>query len=180
MTNGMPHTRTIGPLTPSMREKMNSHLFESLHQQSRTCPPLPPASFIQLVTLRRSRCTVVRPEGYLSEQSSTLIPNSDVFSRGHDPVAHACRAECPAHVGYVIVILLFSDTQPFVQLEVLLVIMLSSLSTGRLHWFLFFACCLKTYVLDLTLSRVAVLVQWLFPPTIWRCVLDICMLRDAM
>ena len=41
----MPRTRTIGPLTPSLREKMISHQFASLLQQSRICHLPFPFSF---------------------------------------------------------------------------------------------------------------------------------------
>ena len=43
----------------------------------------------------------VHPETSLSQQRSTPIQISDVFSRGRDPIAHACRARRPAHVGSI-------------------------------------------------------------------------------
>ena len=54
VADGVPHIRTIGPLAPSLSEKLISHQFESLLE-----PNLyPPVSFFQLVTLHRCRCTV--------------------------------------------------------------------------------------------------------------------------
>ena len=41
----------------------------------------------------------VLPETQLSQQRSIHNQISNVFSRGHDPIAHARRARCLAHVG---------------------------------------------------------------------------------
>ena len=41
------------------------------------------------------------PETELGQQRSTRVQISDVFSRCHDPIAHARRARCLAHVGHI-------------------------------------------------------------------------------
>ena len=65
----------------------------------------------------------VLPETYLSQQRSTHIQISDVFSRGHDPIAHARRA-IPAHVGYI-----------FIECVIVIVIVIVM---GRCLWVYFF------------------------------------------
>ena len=42
-------------------------------------------------------------ETCLSQRRSTHIQIFDVFYRGHDPIAHARRARCPAPVGYIFI-----------------------------------------------------------------------------
>jgi len=84
----MPHTRTIGPLTPSLREKIISHWFESSPQQRRICHlPFPFFPVGDLAQISMYSLLTVHPETSLSQLRSTPIQISDAFSSGHDPVA---------------------------------------------------------------------------------------------
>merc|ERR1712136_142860 len=97
----MLHARTIGPLTPpcvkrrfhiSLRvcynrvEFVNSRFLFSVGHPAQI-------SMYCLLT--------VHPETSLSQQRSTPVQISDAFSRGRDPIAHARRHRCPAHVGSI-------------------------------------------------------------------------------
>ena len=80
-------------------EKMISHQFESLLQQSRICHV--PFFFFSVgdLTMIPMYCLLsVHPETSLSQQRSTPIQISDALPRGHDPIAHARRARYLAHV----------------------------------------------------------------------------------
>ena len=99
----MPKTRTIGPLTPSLREKKS---FTSVWEFATTGSNLsPPVSFRagDLAQISVYCLLTVLPETCLSQQRSTHIQISDVFSRGHDPIDHARRARCLAHVRYIFI-----------------------------------------------------------------------------
>ena len=71
--------------------------FESLLQQHRICH-LSFLFFHQLVIL----CTDLDVLSCYSEQRSTPVQISGAFSRVHDPIAHARRARCLAHVGSIV------------------------------------------------------------------------------